>query len=162
MIAIRKKEEPDITGVKNRWAGKRVSKFFILVEKSPQSCVVPTKARFCVSASYTAMCVTKICKAFPDRATDEERKEPLVCRIVSFLSLFHISLWPHWHQHAYVHHIRPSYEIVLLAYGITVTRRYRALKLKACSCCVGTVAAVLFRVYYLPSSLQHPAGTQRG
>lgn len=65
---------------------------------------------FSVSASYTEACVTKIREAFPDRATDEERKEPLAWRMVSFLSLSRIS--PHGHQHAYIH-VHITYDLVM-------------------------------------------------
>lgn len=51
---------------------------------------------------------------------------------------------------------RPSYEIVSPMAGRVATRRYRALKLKACSCRAGTSLVVLFRVYYLPLRTEFP------
>lgn len=121
---------------------------------------MPTKPRFCMSASYTATCVTKIREAFPDRGTGEKRKRPLVRRIVSLFSLYlaSVATLTLTHIRTRRYHVRPSYEIVFLAHGITATQRYRALKLKACSCCVANGGRRI--VSSLLSSIQSAAVPQ--
>lgn len=156
-------------GRHRRWKtdepGRGSVNFLSLLVNHLARSIVPAKPRFCVSASYTATCVTRIRKAFQleRQVKREERGESLLPAGLSPFSLYLASVRgrtdTNTHAYVYMYHVRPSYEIVFLAHGDSAVSRFKAESMFVLCCERRPPYCFEFIIFHPGCS--SPAGTRR-